>query len=899
MRFEAPWLWLIVPPLALYLAWLTRRSYAQLVPAARWGSLALRALVLVCLIGAITRPAYFSSLNHHHVVFALDVSRSVSADNLDAAMADIDRVAKEAMKSHGDARVSVIAFGREPAMVVRSVSAWSEWPAEVREKVQYEQTLEALHARRTKLISEAGDAAAKERADVEKQIADLESFRDKTAGDYTDAEAALRLALNCGETAERRTVYFYSDGNFNHGDWERMTRVPGDGSTVIHTVVMNRPAPPEVAVGDVALPPSVRVNQGFTADIQVTSSVETPAKLVVFKDGFSVQETDVTLKPGDNRFKTPGLFFRDKGFHTVEATIRAQQDTQLKNNTARSIVVVPGEARVLYVDSDEAQMPYLKSALELEGMSVDARPVGGVPQTLSDLLSFDVFVLSNVPADRLSYRQMQMIRTYVQDFGGGFVMLGGTESFGLGGYYNTPVEEILPVRMPIQKDMTRPSLALMLVIDKSGSMSGVKIELAKRASIATSEAINPRDLIGLIGFDGEARVLLELTPAADRQTVGMQIANLEAGGGTFLYPALEEAHNRLVQSDAQKKHVIVLSDGQTQGFGYEDKVGAMSSDGITLSAIGIGEGADMKLMESIAMAGGGRAYFTNDFYTIPQIFTREALRATNSMLVERLVQPVAVDEDVCLDEIDTDELPLLSGYVATTMKPTSTLIIASDSGDPLLAKWRFGLGRTAAFTSETKPRWAEDWIQWHDFAKFWSQLVRSVAGEDLSKTIAIESSHTLRDDGVRLTADVRTPSGEFVTDARLELTSIDAAGRSQKVPVTRTGPGLFEATLPDFEFGKERQLIWRAAAGDSADPDSPTTPYGFVYSFSPEYRTLAANDDALAAIARQNRGQAMQVGSAALVLSENAATSWRPMWSVLVIIALLLAPLDILVRRLG
>src|SRR5439155_16725423 len=169
-----------------------------------------------------------------------------------------------------------------------------------------------------------------------------------------------------------------------------------------------------------------------------------------------------------------------------EATIRPAKDTQLKNNTIRSLVVVPGEARVLYVDSDEAQMPYLKQALELEGMQVEARPAGGEPQTISELLSFDAFILSNVPADRLSFRQMQMIRTYVQEFGGGFVMLGGQDSFGLGGYYNTPMEEILPVRMPIQKDLTRPRLAIMLVIDKSGSMAGVKMELAKRASIATA-----------------------------------------------------------------------------------------------------------------------------------------------------------------------------------------------------------------------------------------------------------------------------------------------------------------------------------------------------------------------------------------------------------------------------
>lgn len=901
MQFDAPWLWLVLLPLSAYLAWLAGKSYAQLVPAARWGSLALRLLMLVALVGAMTRPTYLSRLNHHHLIFAVDVSKSVSTDNMAAALDDIDRLASNAAIAHGDARISVIAFGRQPAMLLRSQAGWSGWTEPLRDRLTHEASLASLYAERTRLMTQAAQDGADRLKTVQERIASLEGFRGQVVGDFTDLEAAVRLALNCGEAAERKTIYVVSDGNFNCGSQRDVAPDSLGGSVRIHAVALNRPMPAEAAVVDVILPPSVRVNQGFTAEIVVAATIEMPARLVVFKDGFQLQEIDVALKPGENRVKAGGLFFRDKGFHTVQATIRAANDTRLENNSARSLVVVPGEARVLYVDSDETQMPYLKSALELEGMSVDARPAGGVPASMSDLLSYDVLILSNVPADRLTYRQMQLIRTYVQEFGGGFIMLGGTESFGLGGFYNTPIEEVLPVRMPIQKEMNRPSLAILLVIDKSGSMSGVKIELAKRAAVATSEAINPRDLIGLIGFDGEARVLMELTPAADRQTIASQIAQLDAGGGTFLYPALEDAHNRLAQSNAKRKHVIVLSDGQTQGFGYEDKVGAMAADGITLSAIGIGEGADMRLMEAIAMAGGGRAYFTDDFYSIPQIFTREALRASNSMLVERLVQPVAVGDDVCLDEIDADELPLLSGYVATTMKPAGDLIIASDSGDPLLAKWRYGMGRTAAFTSETKPRWAEDWIQWHDFAKFWSQLVRSVAGEELSKSYAIECHHVRQDGAVRLTADVRTPSGEFVTEGRLGLTMIDSGGRPRDVPVTRVGPGLFEARLETFEFGRDQQCTWRLDRPDAASNGSasPATPYGFVYSFSPEFQALSPNVNVLDEMAARGGGEMMPVGQAKLALAEVPAVSRHALWPPLLIVALLLAPLDILVRRLG
>ncbi len=896
MSFEVAWYWLLLPPLLFYVWWLSRRSYAQLHPTARWVSLALRTLVLLLLIAGVTRPTYLSRSNRHHLVFVLDVSQSITTENLDAALDDIDRLARQAGQGGGDGHISVVAFGRQASLLVRAQDRWDGWLPEVREQVRYRASLPELYQQRTALVSANTSESADEFQDIEARIVEIERFRDHVAGDQTDVERAMRLALNCGSTHEHRDVYVFTDGNFNQGRWQRAFSAAADTDATVHTVALDQPLPPEVAAVDLALPRTVRVNQGFSAEVRIASTVRTRAELRVFCDGYAVDRRTVELTPGENDFKIPGLYVRAKGFHVVEVVVRPEQDTQLRNNTIRSLVVVPGEARILYVDGDEDQIPYLKSALELEGMLVEGRPATGVPQNLSELLSFDAFILSNVPADRLSRRQMQMIRTYVRDFGGGFLMLGGDESFGLGGYYHTPIEEILPVRMPIQKDLIRPALGIMLVIDKSGSMQGVKIQLAKRAAIATAEAINPRDQIGVIGFDGESRVILELTSAADRPTITNHISALDAGGGTFLYPALEDAYDRLLNSNARRKHVIVLSDGQTQGFGYEEIVQAMAADGITLSAVGIGDGADMNLMEDIAMAGGGRAYFTNDFYSIPQIFTREALRASKSMLVERLVQPIAVGDDVALAEIDTDELPLLTGYVATTPKAAANVILVSDSGDPLLANWRYGLGRTVAFMSETKPRWAEDWLEWPDFAKFWSQLVRSVTGENLARALAVECSHSLEGADVTLTADVRDSGGNFVTDVALELSALDSNGRTRQIPVVQQGPGLFEARVPKITYGQDQQFSWRFSDGNEGQQ---TTSYGFVYSFSPEFRTLGVARDMLAQVHARAGGEHMTVGQSSLITGEAAGSYWIQLWPYLIVAALLIVPFDILCRRLG
>jgi Mg-chelatase subunit ChlD len=923
MRFEAALFWIALPALLLWVLWLSRRSYAQLAPRSRWGSAAVRAVILAALLGALSRPVWLRTSHAQHVLFVVDASRSVTKGNVEAALGDIDHLAAEATKQGH--RVSVIAFGRRPRLVIDSATSWSGWTTDQRDLLMHESVLPSLRTRLAQMITQnAGPAADKERAELAKHIDEIEEFRAGTIGEATDARAALRLALNAGEGAqgETRTVYLFTDANFNADSsplsgWREAFAEAKSAGHTIHTVALSKPIGPEVATVELATPSSVRVNQGFAADLHVASTIDTPpdkpARIAVYRDGVASAEFAQALHAGDNTVHIPGLCFRDKGFHTIDAAVRVDPacDTRVENNRVRALVTVPGELRVLYVDSDEAHQSFLTSALSLEGVQVEARPAAGVPQSLDDLLGFDCFILANVPADRLGGRQMQMIRTYVQDFGGGFIMVGGDQSFGLGGYYGTPVEEVLPVRMPIQKDLNRPSIAIEILIDKSGSMEGPKMQLAKRAAVATAEAINPRDQIGVVAFDSDAREILPLTPAGDRATITAGIASLDAGGGTFLYPAMEIAHNTLQQSPARRKHCIIVSDGMTEGFGYADMAALMAADGITISTVGIGGDADMKMMQEIASAGAGRSYFTNDFNTIPQIFTREALRASNSMLVERLVLPTTAAEDESLSEVDSGQLPPLSGYVATTAKETAKVVIISDSGDPILARWRSGLGRAAAYTSDTKPHWAEDWIRWPDFAKFWAQLVRSCSGHEVAKDLSIESAR--RSEGAesnRLSLELRDPTGGFVNDKTLELTAFDPQSGPHPVAVEREAPGLFTAVVPQGDYGRTQQFAWKImpAAGEgsganrapAADRGEPVTiPFGFVDSFSPELRTLGPDRAALDQIRELHAGDMAEVGEAKLHLSQRASIHEILLWPLLLVVALVLIPVDILLRRLG
>jgi hypothetical protein len=261
-------------------------------------------------------------------------------------------------------------FGRQPRLLVSGQSGWTGWTPAQRELVLHDSALPAMHSRLTQLISQG--ASERERAELQKQIDDVEAFHTGTIADATDIRSALRLALNTGNPGEARTMYLFTDANFNRGDWR--AALDTAAASTVRMVALNRPIPPEVSAAELIIPSSVRVNQGFAADLRIASSVETAAKIVVYKDGYASAETPAQLHPGENTVQIPGLYFRDKGFHTIDVAVRAEQDTRAENNRVRAVEIVPGELRVLYVDTDEAQQSYLTSALALEGIQVQARP---------------------------------------------------------------------------------------------------------------------------------------------------------------------------------------------------------------------------------------------------------------------------------------------------------------------------------------------------------------------------------------------------------------------------------------------------------------------------------------------------------------------------------------------
>jgi uncharacterized membrane protein len=554
------------------------------------------------------------------------------------------------------------------------------------------------------------------------------------------------------------------------------------------------------------------------------------------------------------------------------------------------LVFAAGKPRVLIVESDPNLIRDLAYGLEDEGIQVDVRPPQGMPDSLADLQNYELVVMSNVPATALTQRQMEVARTYVQELGGGFIMLGGEQSFGLGGYYKSVLEEILPVRSDFEKEKEKPSIGMVLVIDKSGSMSGDKIEMAKSAARSAVELLGRRDQIAVVAFDGDSYLICEMQSANNKAKISEEIARIDAGGGTTMYPAMEMANELLMATNAKLKHVILLTDGVSSPGDFEGLTQQMVSNKMTVSTVAIGD-ADNELLETIARAGKGRYYATDDPAQIPQIFARETVTASKSAIDEQPFLPQVVRATHTLAGIDLQSAPFLLGYVMTRPKPTCEVILATEKGDPLLAWWRYGLGMTAAFTSDAKSRWAAEWITWPGFGKFWTQVVRQTMRKSDARGIAVDV--TRRGPNAVLGVDAVDEFGQFLNDSEIELTLIDPHLKQEKSILKQVAPGRYFENLVAAKPGAYHMEL----ALKRGDQVVYRQSRGMTVGYSDELRIRPTNEKLLRSVAETSGGTYSP--SPGEVFKEDGRTATRPtpLTTILLTTAALLLILDVALRR--
>jgi Mg-chelatase subunit ChlD len=770
-------LWLL--PIAFFpflfaMAW---RSLVDLRPIQIAAQTLARAALLMGLALVLAQPTLRAPIRGKSVVIAVDTSRSVGAEQLVAAE-------------------KIIARARE----LRDELNPADLPREDRTRlsvVRYAQGARALD------IPEAGIALSLPR----EEGSDLAS----------EHAAGLHLAEALIDPQSEGRVVILTDGAGDLAERQGLARaIAGlrERDVSVHLRALESPESQDVLVEAVHLPDDLRVGQSFEVAVDLLATTEGTVKLRLFENGkpntlMPVQE--VQLRGGRQQIKMearvsepgPVLYTAQIDPESLPAELAKVTD----NDGASAIGEVRGRPRVLHIGSDPTSA--LPRALAADHLKVDNVGPSDIPLSAEALRKWDLVVLSDVPARAVSTDRQRALVSYVKDHGGGFIMIGGENAFGVGGWGGSAIEQILPVRYSGERQKEQPTLALLLVIDKSGSMSSEeKLDLVKEAARATARTLDPSDEIGVIAFDSAPQVLVRLQPAANRLRISSSIRRLSAGGGTNALPALREAYLQLAGSKALVKHVILLSDGQSSEAGVSALISDMRNADITVSAVGVGAGAGKDFLARVAERGRGRYYFSHDGTDVPRIFSREAREVTRNAIVERLLYPRVSKSAQALRGIDFRRAPGLRGIVPVRPKAQTETLLTTDRGDPLLVRGRRGLGRVAAFASDAKPRWAASWMTWGGFAKLWSQIARDTMRQgagNLGGAIA-KVSPAARAGAWQVVVDVESPVG-FANELEGEVEIYDPSREGHEdarrdIPLELTAPGRYSATVNEVTTGQ-------------------------------------------------------------------------------------------------
>jgi Mg-chelatase subunit ChlD len=834
------------------LAWYFARSLVDFPRWQRLLSLAVRAALLVLLALALAGLTALEPTREQFVVFVVDQSQSVGKEGRQAAEEFMDR----ALAHRGPHQVAFLSFAAEPGLVT-----------------------------------------------AQRPRADGPPPEDDEAGLGTNLAAAIEAAAAAAPPGRVPHLVVLSDGNETAGNALQAALRAG---VPVSTVPLPARADPEVQVSEVVVPDH-EVNEGesFPIEVVVHSNHDDEGILELWNGRQpvpGVREQRRKIGKGETRFRFEQALTRER-LAIFQAHFRAFRDTLEENNSARGLVFCAGKPRVLIVDGDPKQAGHLARALEEQGIQVDPpRPSQGMPDSLADLQQYELLILSNVPATKLTQKQMGLVRTYVQELGGGFLMLGGDQSFGLGGYSRSVLEDILPVHSDFKKDKEKPSLAMVLVIDRSGSMQGQKMDMTRDAAIAAVELLGPNDKVGVITFDTETHWTSELRPCADKGSVIDRIRHIEAAGGTRIYPALEEAYKALREAGASAKfkHVILLTDGIDNSAGageFLELVGRMAAARITVTTVAVGTDADKNLLGRMAQAGNGRFYPAEDPASVPQIFAKETVAAGGQGLQERSFAPVRFRPTPVLAGLDWKDPPLLHGSVLTRAKATGELILMTDKGDPLLAWWRSGLGMSVAFTSDAKLKWADEWItnQPEFYAKFWAQVARHAMRKSEARGAEVKVA---RQGGrATVTLDATDPAGQFLNlcgaGSGAELTVIGPRSAPRTLPMPQVAPGRFRADFDASAGGEYHLQVTAKQDGEVVLQQSR----GLAVGYPDELRLRPPDEALLEAVARVSGGKYRPAPEGVFAPPDRVARRVTPLWPSLTAAAAVLFFLDVVLRR--
>ncbi|MGE7945877.1 VWA domain-containing protein [Lysinibacillus sp. NPDC093688] len=826
LRIDMPLALLLLLPLLVYFGWTYWRE-RQRLKKSHIVVLGIRMVAICCLVFALAGPYILLPVKEEQVLFLVD--RSASLNGTDDEMANF---IAESLQSKKDEQLAGI--------------------------YSFSSTLQT-------------------EAMLSNTLKEVPKFTAIKATDQTNIEQSLQLASGIVDPKKATRLVLLTDGNETKGDTlEFASKFKGSNSSV-DVVPFNQPVAKDVSLKSFVTPQVAYAGEQQQLVTEINATVAERGELLLYENDQLIHRETVELAEGSNIF-TYKHAATAEGLVKYEALVQVDQDAILENNKLTSVTMVQSEPHLLIVNGYETPSP-IAAALGTQSISYDVVDAKSLPNELSSYLQYNAIIFDNVPGHLVGEAKMTVIEQAVKNFGVGFTMVGGENSFGLGGYFKTPIETLLPVEMEIKGKEQLPSLGLEIVLDRSGSMSGAKLELAKEAAARSVEMLRDEDTLGFIAFDDRPWEIIETGPLGNKEEAVDTILSVTPGGGTEIYGSLAKAYENLADLKLQRKHIILLTDGQSQSGNYEDLIAQGKENGTTLSTVAIGQDADANLLEALSEMGSGRFYDVIDEQTIPSILSRETAMISRTYIEDNPFYPTIFNASGW-NTLFANGVPKMNAYIGTTAKQGTTVIAESEKEDPVLAEWQYGLGKTFAFTSDSTGKWAGDWARWQNWDTFWQTLISKMlpSYNDVAYDVRLES------DGSFVITDPTNEAAFLnivaVNEAGEELeTQLETISASQVRAVVQAKPGLIF-----FRIADEEQAIYQA---------------GLSVPYSAEYELRPVNEKLVEELTKQTGGSVLKEPSEAFREFTKKGAERQNIATWLLLAGMLLFFIDITIRRFG
>lgn len=839
ITFEQPLLLLLLIPIGVlvFLAW--RRMSLPFPRPQRLMILASRLALFTLVISALAGMAWSQPVSRQSVVFVGDISASTVSQR-----AFIEQWINSALQQkRSEDQVGIVAVGRN-ALVEQSVKA---------------------------------------------QV-DFSQFESAPDTNYTDLAAGLRLAAAILPTDSQRRIVLLTDGQQNLGDALQEAQLLQAEGIRLDIVPIPTSHGSEARINGLDAPTELRTNERFLLHVRLFSTVAQTVTLRLYLDSALLLQQKVHLVVGEQEVSF-SILAPPPGFHTLRVTLDAVLDTIGANNVAATFINVQGPPRVLVIEGRPGEGRNIVAALQATKIEVSVGTPNDVPTTLGGLAAYSSVVLVDVPAVSLGMARMQILQAFVRDLGRGLVVSGGQNSYGLGGYANTPLEETLPVKMDIPQRKDTPTIAVVVIIESLES--DLAVNISKEAGKGVINLLTPRDQVAVSAAYGSFVVPMQYVK--DRAAINRTIDAMNPNDPPSYLPDLINAESALLQTNAKIKHVILLGDGDAFD-NYQAQVLKMASENITVSTVATNSANYQELgtMANIATWGKGRFYQADNPNTIPQILLQETRQTTRRAVINESFFPAIVGTHPILTGLGP--LPPLNGYVATTPKPAGQLVLISHKDDPVLAVWQYGLGRVVAWTSDASGLWTTNWLSWSNAARWWANLVTwtlptAESALNINAKVVGGTGHLTVD----LPPGTSAPAG---SQQQVQATIITPDLAQETVTLQPTAPERWEGNFPATQVGAYLvRVTWQGAKGSSRLVSTT----GLVVPYSPEYLSMGTDTRFLKLLAQAGGGTILGSNDQAAAFASNlqAVSAAVPIVFWLLALAALLLPVDVALRRLS